>query len=166
MKRVTTRVGLLVAMVTLIVLATASTAWAFGGAAGDLTYQCPFTDTPVQAQFWAHQTSPAYAGCGHEVISYGVLPDVGRDTVSVAYARVATLPSGVREAYLAGPVVRSTVPGMSSFWWYMAMRDAPGTAHDKIVGHYLKHKDALAAVVNGPWADKLTSITGDLIVWD
>lgn len=161
MKRVGSRAGLLVIVVVLVVLATASTAWAFGGASGDLTYMCPFSGGEVHAQFWAHQTSAAFAGCGREVIDYG-----GQDTVKVAYARVVTLPSGALEAYLAGPVSRSTVPGMSSFWWYMAMRDAPGTANDKIVGHYLRHNQALDAVVNGAWTDRLTDLTStDFVIW-
>jgi hypothetical protein len=161
MKRVGSRAAVLAIVVALVVLASASTALAFGGASGDVSYTCPFTGGGVQAQFWAQQTSAAYDGYGQEVISYG-----GCDNVRVTYVRVVTPRAGVREAYLAGPVVRSTVPGMSSFWWYMAMRDAPGTANDKIVGHYLRHNQALDAVVNGAWTDRLTDLTStDFVIW-
>jgi hypothetical protein len=162
MRKLGTRSALLVCIVVLAALATASSAWAFGGASGDLVYGCPFTGgTPVQAHFWAEQTSASFAGSGSEVISY----PGGSDEVKVAYVRVVRGPSG-RDAYLAGPVVRSTVPGMSSFWWYMAVHDAAGTANDAIVGRYVKHKDALSAVAGGWWSENLTLLTsGALVVW-
>jgi hypothetical protein len=161
MKRVGTRVAIPAVIVALVMLASASAALAFGGTSGDVSYTCPFTGGGVQAQFWAQQTSAAFDGYGQEVISYG-----GTDNVSVTYARVISPRAGVREAYLAGPVVRSTVPGMSSFWWYMAMRDAPGTAKDKIVGHYLKQNQALDAVISGAWTDRFTTLTStDFVIW-
>jgi hypothetical protein len=162
MRSTSVRACLLVVVSAFILLTLTSAAWAFGGTSGSGSYVCPFSGGAVDVHFQAQQTSAAYAGCGREVIEYG-----GRDVVSVKYARVVTLPSGAREAYLAGPVVRSTLPGMSSFWWYLAVHDAPGSANDTIVGRYVKHNGALAAVVAGAWTDYFTPFDStDLVVWD
>lgn len=122
------------------------------GAAGNLTYTCPFTQTGVAATFLVQQTGGQFKGLG-----WAIMTASGEQafTVQVKYVNVRG-----NKVFFTGPIVAPA--DYQGTWWYFAARSGNAGGAGVTVGGFTDESEGRDFVANASELDVFYGYPGGL----